>query len=171
MHLSFNAPGGRNTASLLLGASRMALILPLAVLSTAAFAETDTAAEDPAAASAPAPAPSDSDSEVSTITVTGTRLGVGFTAPTPVMTVGAQQIEDRAITSVAELNYEIPQLRINQNIGRSSEPVGQNQIDLRALGQARTLVLLDGRRVAATSPFGGIDSNIFQLRCCAASTS
>lgn len=101
--------------------------------------------------------------EVKAIVVTGSRLGSGFEAPTPVTTVGAVQIQDRALTSVAELNYEIPQLRVNQNVGRSSEPVGQNQLDLRALGSARTLVLLDGRRMAATSPFGGIDSNVFPL--------
>ena len=97
------------------------------------------------------------------IVVTGTRLGGNFTAPTPVTTIGAEQIEDRVFGAVAELAADIPQLRMNWNIGRSSEPVGQNQPDLRALGAARTLVLLDGRRLAATSPFGGIDTNIFPV--------
>ncbi|MCM8732288.1 TonB-dependent receptor domain-containing protein [Hephaestia sp. GCM10023244] len=103
------------------------------------------------------------DAGSSSIVVTGSRLGSGFTAPTPVTTIGAGQIEDRALTSVAELAYEIPQLRINQNVGKSSEPVGQNVADLRALGAARTLLLLDGRRLAATNPFGGVDTNIFPV--------
>lgn len=97
------------------------------------------------------------------IVVTGSRLGQGFTAPTPVTTISEQQIEDRAFGAVAELAADIPQLRMNWNIGRSSEPVGQNQPDLRALGREKTLVLLDGRRLAATSPFGGIDTNVFPV--------
>ncbi|WP_173655794.1 TonB-dependent receptor domain-containing protein [Sphingomonas turrisvirgatae] len=97
------------------------------------------------------------------LVVTGSRLGSGFTAPTPVTVIGEAQIQDQAIASVAELAYEIPQLRINQNVGKSSEPVGQSVADLRALGGARTLLLLDGRRLAATSPFGGIDTNIFPV--------
>jgi len=149
-------------ARLLRCGSRLALVPPLMAIAAPALAQD---AGDAATMPAPTPGPNADDAgdngagEI--ITVTGSRLGIGFNAPTPLMTVGVQQIQDRAITSVAELNSEIPQLRINQNIGRSSEPVGQNQIDLRGLGQARTLVLLDGRRMGATSPFGGIDSNIF----------
>jgi len=131
----------------------MVLALPMLALAAPVVAQTTA---QPQAADEDAVTERD-------IVVTGSRLGSGFEAPTPVTTVGAAQIEQRALTSVAELNYEIPQLRVNQNVGRSSEPVGQNQIDLRALGAARTLVLLDGRRMAATSPFGGIDSNVFPL--------
>lgn len=97
------------------------------------------------------------------IVVTGSRLGQGFTAPTPVTTVSAEQIEARVFGAVAELASDIPQLRLNWNIGRSSEPVGQSQPDLRALGREKTLILLDGRRMAATNPFGGIDSNVFPV--------
>lgn len=142
---------GTALASLRKGASVLALALPLLALSAPARAQDSPADENEETPDQPV------------ITVTGSRLGAGFTAPTPVTAIGAAQIEDRALTSVAELSYEIPQLRINQNIGRSSEPVGQNQVDLRALGAARTLQLLDGRRVAATSPFGGTDSNIYPL--------
>jgi len=183
MAQSIVRPQSRSTG-LLRSVSRMAFVLPLMAFPAHAHAQTVPAGEQdtttaptspstpstpspptstpaPEPGSTPAPGPSAAAADEAIITVTGSRLGAGFTAPTPVMTVGAEQIQDRAITSVAELNYEIPQLRINQNIGRSSEPVGQNQIDLRGLGQARTLVLLDGRRVGATSPFGGVDSNIF----------
>ncbi|WP_417620725.1 TonB-dependent receptor plug domain-containing protein [Parasphingorhabdus sp.] len=101
--------------------------------------------------------------EESEIVVTGSRLGQGFDAPTPVTTVSAGQIEARVFGAVAELANDIPQLRLNWNIGRSSEPVGQNQPDLRALGREKTLILLDGRRMAATNPFGGIDTNVFPV--------
>jgi iron complex outermembrane receptor protein len=139
--------------------SLAAIALASLALALPAYAQ-DTPADPAAQVEEDAPAPQAAEGE---ILVTGSRLGAGFTAPTPVTTIGVAQIEDRALTSVAEINYEIPQLRINQNVGRSSEPVGQNQLDLRALGASRTLVLLDGRRLAATSPFGGIDSNIFPV--------
>ena len=55
---------------------------------------------------------------------------------------------------------DIPALRVNQNTGQSSQPVGASNLDLRALEPARTLVLLDGRRVAATDPTGAFDTNV-----------
>lgn len=93
------------------------------------------------------------------ITVTGTRIS-GFTAPTPVTTLGQDELETKAISTVSELLDDVPQLRINQNIGKSSEPVGASNADLRGLGTQRTLVLIDGRRVAITDPAGTIDTNI-----------
>ncbi|WP_169803375.1 TonB-dependent receptor domain-containing protein [Sphingomonas pruni] len=164
---------GRALSSRLRDPSLAAIALMLSATAAPAFAQTTPA---------PAPAPGDATSVSSPqdtaptapeaagqapgdkeIVVTGSRLGAGFTAPTPVTTIAPEQIKDRALASVAELAYDIPQLRINQNIGKSSEPVGQNVADLRALGGARTLLLLDGRRLAATSPFGGVDTNIFPL--------
>ncbi|MBO9378386.1 TonB-dependent receptor [Sphingomonas histidinilytica] len=141
----------------LAGSSAAALALPLIAIASPAGAQVASPAP---AAAAESDTRYDDNRE---ITVTGSRLRTGFTAPTPVTAIGDAQIESRALNTVAELNYEIPQLRINQNIGRSSEPVGQNVADLRALGSARTLLLLDGRRLAATSPFGGIDTNIFPV--------
>ncbi|MHA6766258.1 TonB-dependent receptor [Sphingobium ummariense] len=96
------------------------------------------------------------------ITVTGTRIS-GFTAPTPVTTLGAADLEAKAVSTVADLLDDVPQLRINQNIGRSSEPIGASNADLRGLGTQRTLVLIDGRRVAFTDPAGTIDTNIIPV--------
>jgi iron complex outermembrane receptor protein len=156
---------GRTLSSRLRDPSLAAIALMLSA--TPAFAQTASApaAGDPNAISPPqdAPAPTPEEAGGKEIVVTGSRLGAGFTAPTPVTTIAPEQIKDRALASVAELAYDIPQLRINQNIGKSSEPVGQSVADLRALGGARTLLLLDGRRLAATSPFGGVDTNIFPL--------
>jgi len=97
--------------------------------------------------------------EAATITVTGTRIS-GFTAPTPVTVLTAAELEDKAVGTVSELLDDIPQLRLNQNIGKSSEPVGASNADLRGLGTQRTLVLIDGRRIAFTDPAGTIDTNI-----------
>ncbi|WP_084238798.1 TonB-dependent receptor domain-containing protein [Sphingomonas asaccharolytica] len=163
---------GRTQSSRFRDPSLAAIALVLSTTAAPAFAQTAAAAPaagDPNGVSppqdAPAAPPEGAGQETGDkeIVVTGSRLGAGFTAPTPVTTIAPEQIKDRALASVAELAYDIPQLRINQNVGKSSEPVGQNVADLRALGGARTLLLLDGRRLAATSPFGGVDTNIFPL--------
>lgn len=97
--------------------------------------------------------------EQDAITVTGTRIS-GFSAPTPVTTLSRVELDAKAVSTVSELLDDVPQLRINQNIGKSSEPVGGSNADLRALGTQRTLLLIDGRRVAFTDPAGTIDTNI-----------
>jgi len=166
---NFGAPRVRR----LLGATYLVPLAASMMLAGPALAQ-DAAPAAPAAGTAPTQLASAADSmapadtAAGEIVVTGSRLGGGFTAPTPVTTVGAAQIQARGITAVSELLQEVPQLRINQNIGKSSEPVGQSCVDLRGLNIAnsscpRTLVLLDGRRIAATSPFGGIDTNIFPV--------
>lgn len=142
-------------------ASHLALAVAGLLACGPAWAQTET--DDPAATAAEEVPAAENRGGGNEIVVTGSRLGQGFAAPTPLTTIGAQQIEDRNFGAVAELAADIPQLRMNWNIGRSSEPVGQNQPDLRALGREKTLVLLDGRRMAATSPFGGIDTNVFPV--------
>ncbi|MFV3126516.1 TonB-dependent receptor plug domain-containing protein [Niveispirillum sp. KHB5.9] len=100
--------------------------------------------------------------ELEEIVVTGTRIS-GFTAPTPLTSVGAAELEDKAITTVSDLLQEVPQLKVNQNIGKSSEPIGASNADLRGLGTQRTLVLMNGNRVGVTDPGGTIDTNIIPV--------
>lgn len=95
----------------------------------------------------------------SEIVVTGTRIS-GFTAPTPVTTVGAAELEDRAVRNIADIMFDVPALKPVQNTGQSSQPIGASNLDLRALGPNRTLLLVDGRRFAATDPTGGVDVNV-----------
>jgi outer membrane receptor protein involved in Fe transport len=116
----------------------------------------------PVAAGAQTAAPTTSDSSGDEVIVTGSRIS-GFTAPTPVTTLGAEQLEAKAAGTVADLLDDVPQLRVNQNIGKSSEPVGGSNADLRSLSTQRTLVLVDGRRVALTDPQGTIDTNIIPI--------
>ncbi|QDX28366.1 TonB-dependent receptor [Sphingomonas suaedae] len=116
------------------------------------------AQEAPPAAEPAEPA----DDAVEAITVTGTRIS-GFTAPTPLTTLRSEDIELKAASTVADLLDDVPQLRVNQNIGKSSEPIGASNADLRGLGSQRTLVLIDGRRVAFTDPAGTIDTNIIPV--------
>lgn len=97
--------------------------------------------------------------ELLEIIVTGTRVS-GFTAPTPVTSIGQADLESRAVRNLADIMFDTPALKPAQNTGQSSQPIGASNFDLRGLGPNRTLVLVDGRRFAATDPTGGIDVNV-----------
>ncbi|KEY99581.1 hypothetical protein AI27_02705 [Sphingomonas sp. BHC-A] len=131
-------------------------LVPLAATGSLALV---TAAQAQGAPAQGAPAQAAAQPTASDIVVTGTRIS-GFTAPTPVTAISQAQLQEKAVHTVSELLQDIPQLRINQNVGKSSEPVGASTADLRGLGPQRTLVLLDGRRLPLTDPAGTIDTNV-----------
>jgi iron complex outermembrane recepter protein len=93
------------------------------------------------------------------VTATGTHI-TGFDAPTPLTTVTAKELQTKAVQRMSDLIIDVPAFSANQNIGRSSAPIGASNFDLRGLGTTRTLLLVDGRRVAPTEPTGTIDTNI-----------
>lgn len=93
------------------------------------------------------------------VTATGTRIS-GFDAPTPLTEVSSEELQAKAVQRVSDLIVDVPAFAANQNFGRTSVSIGASNFDLRGLGSARTLLLLDGRRVAPTDPAGTIDTNI-----------
>jgi iron complex outermembrane receptor protein len=99
------------------------------------------------------------------ITVTGTRVvRNGYQAPTPVTVLGAEEINKKAPANLADFVNELPSLSGSVNprsysAAISLGTVGINALNLRALGANRTLILLDGRRVEASSPNGLVDIN------------
>src|SRR5690606_17272471 len=59
---------------------------------------------------------------------------------------------------------QLPQFLNNsspQNVGSVTGPLGAGNLNLRGVGSNRTLVLLDGRRVAASSKLGVPDISTF----------
>lgn len=93
------------------------------------------------------------------IIVTGSRLArSGFTAPTPVTVVGEEQIARQAVTNISQILNEIPAFRAQSSPSTSAifvSNLGAATADLRALGGNRTLVLIDTRRVVASTVSGG----------------
>jgi len=118
------------------------------------------------AAPAVAPVPGGSEpSAVSELVVTATRVArAGYEAPTPTTTVGAEQIQASAPAYLADYLNQLPALSGSYGtrvLGLSSGPnSGANILNLRNLGPARTLVLLDGRRIAPTLTTGQVDTNL-----------
>jgi len=128
----------KRRASALLGVSALAA----AMSGAAALAQDDVVEEEP-------------------IIVTGTRLvREDFEALSPVTTVGAKQIELTATLTVESLLNDLPQV-VPGNTRTSNNAGGEDfaTVDLRGLGVNRTLVLINGERVPASSTFGSVDLN------------
>lgn len=128
-------------------------------VSMIAIGAGDALAQQPAATAQP-PAPEAGD-DSSGIVVTGSRLRAsGFTTPVPVSVVGAEQIEQRAPSTIAEVINEIPAFRQSTSptqAQRITAGGGQNVSDLRGLGGTRTLTLVDGLRFTPTNTTGTTD--------------
>lgn len=89
-----------------------------------------------------------------TVVVTGTRLpSIGITSSSPIATVDAKQIKVTGTTSVDQLVNQMPQLSPYFDQFQNNGATGYPTADLRGLGTARTLVLIDGQRVQAGSAF------------------
>jgi outer membrane receptor protein involved in Fe transport len=93
-----------------------------------------------------------------TVTVTGTRIRGGST-PSPVITIGSEQIKQEGFTDLGEVIRSVPQnFSGGQNPGvaagaAAGGPSNQNLtggsgLNLRGLGPDATLTLLDGRRMS-----------------------
>lgn len=142
-----------------------ALALIIACGATPAFAQdqaTPPAAPAQTSAQAAAAPVETAATEAAEITVTGTRVvRTGYTAPTPTTVIGAEQIQAAAPATLSDYVNQQPAL-VGSTTPRvattgASATVGANLYNLRALGANRTLVLLDGHRVAPSTLTGNID--------------
>ncbi len=105
------------------------------------------------------------DEAIQEVTVTGSRIqrADGFTAPTPVTVIGAERLEQRAISNVGDLLNELPSFRAFTSpatIQNTNGNIGARVLDLRGLSASRTLVLVDGKRFVASTSQGTIDVNL-----------
>lgn len=95
----------------------------------------------------------------SAIVVTGSRIArPNIESPSPVTVVGAEQVQLTGTTTLESLLNELPQV-IPGNTRVSNNSGGENfsTLDLRGLGPGRTLILLDGERMPASTTTGVVD--------------
>lgn len=94
----------------------------------------------------------DSD-EKAAIVVTGSRIArPNLESSVPITSIGGDEFVKQADSNVGDALNELPQLRstyAQQNPGSGIGIAGLNLLDLRGLGTARTLVLVNGRRHVA----------------------
>ena len=102
------------------------------------------------------------------IVVTGTRVvRDGFQSPTPLTVLSREDIQNQSPTNnLADFVNQIPALAgstrpANSRLAISSGLAGVNTMNLRNLGEVRTLVLLDGRRSVGSTITGLVDINTF----------
>lgn len=105
-------------------------------------------------------APRDKPSPLEAVVVTGTQIvRDGYKSPTPLTVLSVDEIERDAPTDVANFINKIPgfansQLARNSATSLSDANGGVSNLNLRSLGAARTLVLLDGMRIVPSSISG-----------------
>src|SRR4051812_39159163 len=118
-----------------------------------------------AAAQTTAPLPTADDAakteDVGAVVVTASRITrQGFTAPTPVTTIGAEQLQRQPPTPLGDVLKNTPSFRATTTLGTSgvnSRGGGQVTADLRGLGATRTLVLVNGRRFVPSTAESTVD--------------
>ena len=100
------------------------------------------------------------DQEVEEVVVTGSRIKMAnLEGTSPVTQVTSADIATQGVTRVEDLVNQLPQAFAAQNANVSNGATGTATVNLRGLGSARTLVLVDGRRL----PYGGVTNSAADL--------
>ncbi len=90
------------------------------------------------------------------IVVTGSRIrSANLESTTPVTQVTAADVVTQGVTRIEDLVNQLPQAFAAQNVTVANGATGTATLNLRGLGSARTLVLVDGRRL----PYGGVTNS------------
>ena len=143
------------------GIGRAGLLLATAGISIAGPARAQTAAT---AEAPPAAGVAEAQSAPAEIVVTGSQVArSGFTTPTPTTVIGAADLERIAAPTIADALNQLPALRATytpSTTTASSITAGGNYLDLRGLGNLRTLTLIDGKRYVPTTTTGSVNINV-----------
>ena len=109
---------------------------------------------------------SDAEVNLEEVSITGSRIQrTGLTTPTPVTALNADDLHVMAPTTLAAAVTQLPQFT-NSSVPEGAPAAGwtgasgASILNLRGVGQNRTLVLLDGRRVVASTRRGTLDVNL-----------
>jgi outer membrane receptor protein involved in Fe transport len=100
--------------------------------------------------------------QVAEVVVTGSRISRrDYVSDSPIVTVGPQVMASSGVPTIEGALNQLPQVDASAGSASSfNARGGQASIDLRGLGQQRTLVLLNGRRLQPSNPDGSVDLNI-----------
>ncbi|MBB1270733.1 TonB-dependent receptor domain-containing protein [Shewanella sp. SR44-3] len=139
------------TNSILAKAVRFALVSGAAVSATTSF---NLVAEEQ----------NTSVQQVERIAVTGSRIiREGAVAPTPVTVITGDELLSTGVTNIGEALNQLPALGSTYSLANSGRFIGTsglNLLDLRSMGTARTLVLVNGKRhVSSSAGTSSVDVN------------
>ena len=151
--------GGPSRSDRSWGLQRLSLVA--ATLLCAAL-YSDSLAEEPA------DRPAADDMVIDEIIVTGTRIKRrDFVTASPLVTIDSELIEFTGQATLEEALNQMPQVLPRSgrasNYADSSAGFGAAEVDLRGIGPGRSLVLLNGRRVAPSGVGNSVDVNNIPL--------
>jgi iron complex outermembrane recepter protein len=87
------------------------------------------------------------------VVITGSRIQkANLVTSSPVTQLDAQQLVLTGATRIEDVLASMPQVYLDQSSGQSIEATGTATLDLRGLGNSRTLVLVNGKRLPIHSP-------------------
>lgn len=101
-------------------------------------------------------------SQVSDVVVTGSRIRVrDTTGSSPIVTVGAEQLEEIGTATIETYLNSLPQLSPSLTKTNNNPSSGGSAfLDLRQLGTSRGLTLVNGRRLVPGASSGAVDISI-----------
>lgn len=121
------------------------LALGLALISTPSFAQDEAPAEEAAEA----------------IVVTGSRIArPDLEVASPVNVVSSEEIDLRQPNAAEDLLRDLPSVRPSLGPSVNNGSDGSASVNLRGIGDNRTLVILDGRRIVPFGLDGIVDLNV-----------
>src|SRR6476619_4302838 len=98
------------------------------------------------------------DQTIQEVVVTGSRIAQpNLETSSPVTQVTSEDVITQGVTKIEDLINQLPQAFAAQNATVSNGSTGTATVNLRGLGSARTLVLIDGRRM----PYGGVTAGSY----------
>jgi len=137
---------------------QQAVRLALAMATATAVSPALHAQTAPAQAEETTPAP------MTEVVVTGSRLRTpNETSISPITTVSAADVQQTGLTRVEDILNNLPMVFAGMNSTTSNGADGTSTVDLRGLGNQRTLVLIDGRRLGPGTADGRNYSDINQI--------
>lgn len=103
-------------------------------------------------------------SQVEQVTVTGSRLISNIAAsPTPITAVSADELQSTTPTTIPDALNKLPVFiggRTPRSQDNGSRNTSGNVLSLRNFGVSRTLILMDGHRVAPSNEDGTVDTDV-----------
>ena len=124
------------------------------IASAPALAQVATASEPDKAEASP--------SDAVEITVTGSRISRrDYVSESPIVTMASETLTQSGATSIEQGLNTLPQITTSASSQANfNSRAGQASVNLRGLGQQRTLVLVDGRRMQPSGSDGSVDLNL-----------
>ncbi|MDX1517556.1 MAG: TonB-dependent receptor plug domain-containing protein, partial [Woeseiaceae bacterium] len=130
------------------------------------FARSAVLASAIAALCAPVYAQDDEDDEdvIDVITVTGTRIqNQNIIAASPVTTIGEEEIELKQSPNIERVFRDLPITIPGDGENVNNGTAGQATLDLRGLGPERSLIMIDGKRLAPYDIDGIVTTDVIPV--------